>query len=437
MSSNHKARIAPITNIRRHPNADRLFIADVLGNQIITAVAYIEGTLGIYFNSDLQLSHEFCKANNLYRETSLNASDKETGFFENNRKVKAIKLRGEVSDGLFMPIHTLFDVPGIKSIDDGLLIEGAEFDELQGVSICRKYISASVEKAQRERSTKQSKSKKEKGITKEQFPEHLDTNQLFTNLHKIAGKNLVITEKLHGTSVRVGLVEEPIELSRPQQFVAKVLKWLGFKGVLRGQYKFTVGSRRVIKNSIDLKTSYHRKDLWYDNVKSLDGKLLPGEVLYGEIVGYEDHTKTIMPSVSNVKVSDKQFTAKYGKETKYTYGCQPGESKLFIYRITHMVGGEQLDLNWDQLKQRAEQLGVAVVPEVLSYFPEGAAVDESFFKLLLDGTSILGEHISEGIVVRAEAYPTPIVLKAKGNFFKILEGIAKEADLFDIEEANS
>lgn len=46
--------------------------------------------------------------------------------------------------------------------------------------------------------------------------------------------------------------------------------------------------------------------------------------MFYEIVGYVNETTPIMGSVSNSKVKDKEFTKKFGKETTFSYGCQPG-----------------------------------------------------------------------------------------------------------------
>ena len=60
--------------------------------------------MGVYFPVDLQLSEEFCEHNNLVRKKDENGNNI-GGFLDpDKRNIKAIKLRGEKSDGLFMPI---------------------------------------------------------------------------------------------------------------------------------------------------------------------------------------------------------------------------------------------------------------------------------------------------------------------------------------------
>ena len=45
----YKAYITALTNVRPHPNADRLLLADVFGNTVCVSTDYTEGQVGIYF----------------------------------------------------------------------------------------------------------------------------------------------------------------------------------------------------------------------------------------------------------------------------------------------------------------------------------------------------------------------------------------------------
>ena len=48
----YKAYITVLTNVRPHPNADRLLLADVFGNTVCVSTDYTEGQLGVYFPTD-------------------------------------------------------------------------------------------------------------------------------------------------------------------------------------------------------------------------------------------------------------------------------------------------------------------------------------------------------------------------------------------------
>ena len=195
----YKATVLRIKNVRPHPNADRVQLATCHGNQVVVGLDAEEGHMGVYFPCDGQLSHEFCHANNLYRIADLNKFPKEKGgMFDANRRVRAQKFRGEISDGFWVPLHQF----GFIQVS-GLDVEGFEFDEWCGVHICNKYINPNTIVA-----SQQNKNKKEKAAkTSVMFKEHFDTEHFGKYLHEFnTNEQIVITEKLHGTSGRVAHV---------------------------------------------------------------------------------------------------------------------------------------------------------------------------------------------------------------------------------------
>lgn len=44
--------VTTLKNVRKHPNADRLVLADCFGNTVCVANTYKEGDLGVYFPVD-------------------------------------------------------------------------------------------------------------------------------------------------------------------------------------------------------------------------------------------------------------------------------------------------------------------------------------------------------------------------------------------------
>ena len=101
----YKAIVTRLKNVRPHSNADKVKLATCHGNQVVIGLDNNEDALGVYFPSDGQLSHEFCHANNLYRKPELNKSPEDKpGMFDENRRVRAQKFRGEISDGFWVPI---------------------------------------------------------------------------------------------------------------------------------------------------------------------------------------------------------------------------------------------------------------------------------------------------------------------------------------------
>ena len=136
----YKAYVTILTNVRKHPNADRLLLADCFGNTVCVSTDYSENQLGVYFPTDGQLSVEFAEKNNLVRKKD-DAGNNIGGYMDpDKRNVTAIRLRGEKSDGLFLPISCLNYCygHGDASIElrAGDVIDGL----VNGHEICCKYI---------------------------------------------------------------------------------------------------------------------------------------------------------------------------------------------------------------------------------------------------------------------------------------------------------
>lgn len=187
----YAAIVTRLKNVRPHSNADKVQLATCQGNQVVIGLDSLEDHLGVYFPSDGQLSDEFCKANNLYRDADLNARPKESGgMFDANRRVRAQRFRGEISDGFWVPLHYF----GFIQVT-GLDVEGFEFTEWKGVPICNKYINPATLKIARENQGKKAKVSRSSVM----FKEHFDTGHFGKNIHEFQkGQHIVITEKLHG-----------------------------------------------------------------------------------------------------------------------------------------------------------------------------------------------------------------------------------------------
>lgn len=196
----YNAIVTRLQGVRPHPNADRVKLATCCGNQVVIGLDEQEDALGVYFSTDGQLSDEFCKQHNLYRDNLKNRDkDAKPGMFDDNRRVRTQKFRGEISDGFWVPLH-FFDY----ITTDGLDTENFEFCDWQGHSICNKYVSLATVKMARENQGKKTKTVKKSVM----FKEHFDTAQFGKNLHVFTyGQYLIATEKMHGCVTRSTLVE--------------------------------------------------------------------------------------------------------------------------------------------------------------------------------------------------------------------------------------
>lgn len=436
----YKASVVRLKNVREHPNADRVKLATVFGNQIVIRLNSNEGDLGIYFPSDGQLSDEFCRNNNLYRKAELNIDSNQTGMFDENRRVRAQRFRGEISDGFWIPLSTVV-ISGIDSLN-----EGDEFDTLDGVPICNKYVNQATVKLAKENLKKSTR----KAKTSIMFKEHFDTAHFGKYLHEFnSGDTIIITEKLHGTSGRVGHVLVDRELS----FKDKIAKRLGIP-VKESEWKYFHGSRRVVLDESKKETSFHDPTIREKAFKIFEGNLRKGETVFFEIVGYEPSGASIMPSVSTKKLGDSEFTKRYGETMNYSYGCPAKECDVYVYRMTFTdVDGHSVDYSWNDVVKRCNEIGVKTTPHIRTltldelmakYSPgefensvEAARNElESMVTEMGTGPSIIDpSHIREGVCVRIESGLDNRTFKFKSFEFKLLEGIVKDSGVIDMEES--
>lgn len=441
----YKAKVCKLS-VKPHSNADRLQLGYVQGIQVIVGNDVKDGDIGVFFPCDGQLSEEFLSTHNLYRHSELNKDTTKTGYFSDNGRVTAEKIRGERSDGFYCSLSDFsYTGYGLSKLN-----VGDEFDELNGHKICQKYYTPATLRAMSRRT---SGNKAKRTQADYNLPRHFDTEQLQYNLDKIeAGDLVTITEKCHGTSTRIGytLVERHHNLKWWQKLY-NLLPLPKYPTVTKN-YEFVVGSRNRIVDE-DLRTD-HSDYYRLETAKPLDGLLKKGEVIYAEIVGFDSNGKPIMNPQGTSKLPE--IKKQYGESMVYRYGCRWNEidkpqRRMFVYRITQVnEDGQEFDLSWAQIKRRASELGLETVPELEiflynplhfseSYFD---SVEESFIAYVepkTDGCSILDDtHIREGVVVRLEKADGQMrCFKHKSFSFRVLEGILKADDNYiDTEEVS-
>lgn len=439
----YKAKVVKLQT-KPHPNADKLRLGYVNGIQVIVGLDTQDGEIGVFFRCDGQLTDGFLRSNNLYRHSHLNNDSDKKGYFGDNGRVTAEKIRGERSDGFWCPL-SYFEYTGY---DLSKLQLGNEFDELSGHKICKKYYTKATRKAISGRKAKKTQADYN-------LPRHYDTEQLQYNLSKVeCGDLVIISEKCHGTSTRIGYVqvEREVRLNWLQKLYNKLP--LPSYPIVTNNYEFVIGTRNTIASSWVTPESndYHRLEL----AEPLRGMLKKGEVIYAEIVGFDSNGKPIMNRQGTSKLPEIQ--KHYGDVMTYAYSCAWNnvnklQRKMMVYRITQVnEDGYELDLTWAQIKKRANELGLEIVPELHRgiidndknlILDDYGYKDGDDFDLVIEhsvtGASTLdASHIREGICVRLEkADGTIKVYKHKSFEFKVLEGILKQDDNYvDTEEVN-
>ena len=469
MSSEHVGYVVQINELHPHSNADRLQIATIFGASVIVDLSVKLGDLGIYFPIDLQLSEEYCAQNNLVRKKDENGNNIGGYLDPDKRNIRAMKLRGEQSEGLFMPLESL------KYTGETKFEVGNKIDVINGHEICCKYIPKSNTHASGPREGNRTRTRSVPIAPL--FAEHADTEQLAYNLDAFKPGDLVeITLKMHGTSGRTGYLP----------------KFQGYKRTLWDRLRrregtpiydwgYVTGTRRVVLNDFEDGGFYGSNAFREPHAKFFEGKLNKGETVYYEIVGFTTDGAPIMASVANSKISDKEFTKQYGKETVFSYGCEPkntpamingaGEtvceaspqSACYVYRMTMTnEDGDVVEYTPDFMRYRCEQMGAKCVPllwrgiipekerdrsdglwyqkgqpnQWLNLRSAGEWIKEKAEEFY-DGPDPIGKtHVREGVVVRLVDKPKFCAYKHKNFSFKCLEGIAKDlAAEPDMEEA--
>lgn len=448
--------VVKVDHLRKHTNADRLQIATFFNNDTIVSMDTQYGDMGVYFPVDGQLSERFCAVNDLVRRKDENGKQVGGYLDPEKRNIKALKLRGEKSDGLYLPITCLADFCKISDLKVGDTIT-----VLNGETICQKYIPRRTNSGYHGSGRKSQKSKTNYAPT---FYEHVDTEQLAYNLDKFKpGDTIQLTLKMHGTSGRTGFL--PV-LKTKRTFLDKMFHRHGTDYY---EYDYVTGTRRVILDGVR-KTGYYDSDEWrLAMADKFANKLHKGEVVYYEIVGFQGpNGAPIMSQVQNSKVKDPEFTKQYGSVTTFSYGCEQDSTyvepmhdtgawhpccEVYVYRMT-MVNedGDVAEYSPAQIKERCEQMGVHtvmefetfIIPDMIQLHGVGSfqTVDAGEYVLrkveqYFDGPDPIGKtHVREGVVARILNRSNFAVYKHKNFSFKVLEGIAKdEATAPDIEEA--
>lgn len=449
--SQHVGYIVKIEHLRPHTNADRLQIATIFGNDVIVDLNVAIGDIGVYFPSDLQLSKEFCEINDLVRRKDENGNPCGGYLDPDKRNIRPIKLRGEKSDGLYLPIKCLEYTQGRLKIGDRI-------DVVNGHEICCKYIPVIKNKTS-SKTKKCNKVRKHTAPVAPLFIEHADTEQLNYNLDAFkVGDQIEITLKMHGTSNRVAYV--PVLKKFKRTLFDRIL---GREGKPIYEYDYISGTRRTVLNSFD--GGFYGSNTFRKQFEDrLRGKLYKGEEVYFEIVGFTDAGTPIMPIGDNNKVG-KDFVKQYGEKTVFSYGCAPNDkdlpqSEMYVYRMTMTnEDGAVVEYTPDFMRYRCEQMGVKCVPvfakatidcegvhvyapdnELYGFVHETDNVGDTV-KLVAekyyDGADPIGKtHVREGVVVRIVNRPKFCAYKTKNFSFKVIEGIIKDsAQEPDMEEA--
>lgn len=426
--------VAKVQSTFEIPNADRVHGIVVLNEILVAKKEIKEGFVGIFAETDIQLSEEFCHHNNLFRNKEMNKDKEIGGFFENSRRVRTQPFLGVKSSGFFFEKEML----GFTGANLDELVLGQEFDVLNGHQLCQKYIS---EKQKQTMQNVANATNKAKSSLVRGFEQHVQTAQFKHAVHSIpTGALLNFHAKVHGTSFRVGRHLVKQELPFHKKVVNKLF---GREVFPTYEYQDVIGTRRVVLKN-EVQEGFHGSEAFrYEVMNVLKPHLENGMTIYGEIAGFANGSP-IMGTHDTKVLKDKAFEKKYGKKITYTYGCNEGQYRFHIYRITHQINGREYDLSAKQIEQFCEQrelLSHVNIHEPIVYDGNQEALVELVERLTerpecLTEDYIDPTHVSEGIIIRIDhGTDIPKFFKSKSFAFKVLEGIYKENNV-DLEDAS-
>jgi hypothetical protein len=403
-SSNYAASVVEVKRTVKLDNCDNVVGLLVDGYQAIVGKNTSPGDLLVVFPAETQLSAAFVKANNLYRDASLNDDPSVRGYLEQNRRVKALKFRGHRSDALAMPLESI--KKAFPTADLSSLLPGTFFDTVDDATLCEKYVVRTSRTA--------TPASNGKGVAKLRselfFPKHFDTENYFRNRDKIGPEEfIVVTQKLHGTSIRVGKTQ----VTRPLSWLERLAKRLGVR-VKETQIATVVGSRNTVKYEESNIT-----DLWTVVGKEIEDSIPDNIIIYGEVIGWDLNGGPIQGG--------------------YTYGVPKGEHELYVYRVVVVTEqGRTFDLSWNAMVEFCAGHGLKTVVEVWSGFHEDFVAEDFLDQNLRESVDaqcvpLCPESVcDEGVVIRAERI-TPIALKAKSPAFLQHETSALDKGTTDLE----
>lgn len=441
---NYLAKIVKIDNFHKHsdPEVTKLKCCCIDGFNIITGIDSEPG-LYVYFPTACCINPKFLSYANLYRHGELNVDQTKTGMFDDNGRVKAIRLRGELSEGFIIPIVVLENWV-MSTVNVELKVEeGTEFDSIEHDGktfwVNKKYIPKNTRTPGAPGSGNSGKGKQPKGLDKiieNQFRFHYDTVLIKKCPHVLHPSDLIsITSKVHGTSGISAYVLCKQELNWKQ----KIARWL--TGEEFDKYDYLYSSRSVIKNQYYNKSvqgGFYGVDVWKYADDIVRPCLSKGMTAYYEIIGF-------LPNGGYIQKNyDYGCLPPIGDEA-YTYGKH---FKVQIYRVTITdVSGKVHEFSAREVQLWAQMVGLVPVEQYYYGYAKDLYPDldpsehwnENFLSKLANDKNFYMECNSptcdnkvphEGIVIKIENMKSEAF---KLKCFKFLDGEGKALDKGEVD----
>ena len=430
---NYLAKIVEIKEFHKHsdPAVNKLKCCCIDGFNIITGIDSAAGTY-VYFPTACCINSKFLSYANLYRNKELNSNQLEVGMFDDNGRVKAIRLRGELSEGFIISTTVLSNwiVSEVNVSPDYKV--GDEFDSVEHDGktfwINKKYIPKNS-KTQGQRGSETSKGKQPKGLSKlieNQFRFHYDTVLIKKCPNVLHPNDLIsITSKVHGTSGISAYVLCKQNLTWKQ----KLSKWL--TGEEFDKYDYLYSSRSVIKNQFynkNVTLGFYGCDVWAEADRIVRPNLSKGMTIYYEIIGFlpnggfiqKGYDYGFIPPMTR-PVLNQDRIAEVNPYDEVTDPCTYGKHfGIQVYRVTYTnVDGKVYEFSAKEVQQWTKSHGLIPVEEFYygyakDLYPDLSLTEhwnENFLSSLANDKNFYMEELSptcntkvphEGIVIKVE-----------------------------------
>ena len=331
---NYLAKIVDIKTFQPHkdPEVTKMKCCLVDGFNIVVGINEKPGKF-VYFPVMSQINEDLLRYANLFRHSGKNNDASKSGFFEDNGRVKPIKLRGQVSDGflLGLDIFKSWLLDSVNKEPDNM-DPGIEFDEVsEGLKhfwVCKKYYPADYRVGTGKAKTWRHVRVKDcwDKIIPSQFRFHYQTLLLRKCPSVIHPNDIIhISAKVNGTSG----VSANVLCKKKLTWRDKLAKFICGNDNIGLIYDNVYSSRTVIKNQYynpgqQKDGGFYGVDVWKYANDVLKPFLSKGMTMYYEIVGYLPNGAYVQKDYDYGMVPPKD-------KDHYEYGVN---FDIQIYRVT-------------------------------------------------------------------------------------------------------
>ena len=315
---------APVVEVvlEKHPNADSLSIATFKGWQCIVKTSDFDNeSLGVYIPVD-----------------AIAYADHPLLSFLQGKRVKTVKLRGILSQGVLLPLSKVKEAYNLNNISVG--------DDLHETLQLKKYVPPEVlEDLFGGKQVSQAAARE----VHPEFDKYTDIENIknFPDVLR-EGEDVYISEKLHGTSARLGFID----------------------GILR------VGSRNL---SLKTTVGIENQSVWHKTFarEDIDKKIIEMSlafdtdvIVYGEIVG---------KGIQDLHYGHLELPTFY----------------VYDLKFRSVETGQMIYLNYDELEAIVPSFDLKLVP-----FLYRGPYSKDLLTLRLGNDTVSNSHMREGIVIK-------------------------------------